>query len=182
MDVADVPLPGNTPAVRVPATTRCTVHVFTDCSVLSVTPEGVGLESGSTLRIADEDWPPAVLFDAGYAALILETFGVKASVDMRKSVWGHQLTFGLDLGTSTARERMRLQEEKIRCANRLEQAQKGEGADEPDFFDLLMMVPYMAVPPEQLDEMWEAKRKRQEEHVQEKSEAKVPEWRRRYAT
>ena len=175
MDVADVPLPGNTPDVRAPATTRCTVHVFTDFSALSVTPEGVGVGSGSTVYIADEDWPPAVLFDAGYAALVLKTFGVKASVDMVKSVWGHRLTFDLDLGTATERERMKQEEEKVR-------RKKSRPLEaEPDFFDLVLMVPYMGVPPEQLDDMWEAEEKKREEHVQEESEAKVEEWRMRCA-
>ena len=167
MGVADVPLPENAPDVRAPATTRCTVHVFEDSCVLAATPDRVFVESGSTLRIADEDWPPAVLFDAGYAALVLKTFGVKASVDMTKNVWGRRLTFDLELGTATERERMKQEEEKIRRKKSRPLEAK------PDFFDLVLMVPYMGVPPEQLDDMWEAKRKRQEEHVQEKSEAKT---------
>ena len=175
MDVADVPLPGNTPDVRAPATTRCTVHVFEDSCVLGATPDRVFVESGSTLRIADEDWPPAVLFDAGYAALVLKTFGVKASVDMMKSVWGRRLTFDLDLGTAMEGERMKQEEEKIR-------RKKSRPLEaEPDFFDLVLMVPYMGVSPEQLDGMWKAEEKKREERVQEESEAKVEEWRMRCA-
>ena len=175
MDVADVPLPGNTPDVRAPATMRCTVHVFEDSHVLGATPDAVIVESGSTLRVADEDWPPAVLFDAGYAALVLKTFGVKASVDMMKSVWGHRLTFDLELGTAAERERMKQEEEKVR-------RKKSRPLEaEPDFFDLVLMVPYMGVAPEQLDDMWEAERKKREEHVQQESEAKVEEWRMRCA-
>ena len=52
---------------------------------------------------------------------------------------------------------------------------------EPDFFDLVLMVPYMGVAPEQLDDMWEAERKKREGHVQQESEAKVDEWRMRCA-
>ena len=148
MDVADVPLPENAPDVRAPARTRCTVHVFGDSCVLGATPDAVVVESGSTLRIADEDWPPAVLFDAGYAALVLKTFGVKASVDKVKSVWGHRHTFDLEQGTATERERMKQEEEKIR-------RKKSRPLEaEPDFFDLVLMVPYMGVAPEQLDDMW----------------------------
>ena len=45
---------------------------FSDDPIFGVTPDEVIVKSGSTLRIADSDWPPAVLFDAGYAVAVLK--------------------------------------------------------------------------------------------------------------
>ena len=131
MDVADVPLPGNTSDVRAPATTRCTVHVFEDSCVLGATPDRVFVESGSTLRIADSDWPPAVLFDAGYAVAVLKRFGArtKASVDELKRIWGRKLTFDLELGTSIELQQMQMQmhaEEQRHIAALIEDGYSGQ--------------------------------------------------------
>ena len=67
MDVSDLPgpaiiLPSHTP-------TGCTLHVFEGETTIRVSP----------IRIANGDWPPAMLFDTAYAFVALGTLDIEGA-------------------------------------------------------------------------------------------------------
>ncbi|KZT63352.1 hypothetical protein DAEQUDRAFT_741966, partial [Daedalea quercina L-15889] len=127
MDVSDVPGPADMPT-HTPK--GCTLHVLKGSIVIGATPQAVIVESGSLVRIAGKDWPPAVLFDAVYASVVLKTFGVKTSVESMKEVWKDELSFGLSLGSLSERKR---------SATRYRT--RGDDGVELDGLDMLNLVP-----------------------------------------
>ncbi|TFK88389.1 hypothetical protein K466DRAFT_662336 [Polyporus arcularius HHB13444] len=184
---SDVPGPGNVLDTAV-APIRCTVHAFKRSIVLGVTEQRVIVESGSSVRTANANWPPPVLFDATYASLVLNTFGVRATVDAIKDVWQDELTLGVPLKTAIEHQRLKLEERRARQTRERAELADGRGErarvrnQELDDLDLLFLIPYVGVPPQRLREYWAEQRAERELDEQRQSEAKVSEWRDRCAT
>ncbi|KAH8093141.1 hypothetical protein BXZ70DRAFT_1079415 [Cristinia sonorae] len=140
---------------HMPPATSCTVHLFQGDSTLGGTSGRVSLELGSPVRIADTDWPPAVLFDAVCASIVLKSFGIKKAVEG----WPKQLTFGLTLGTPSEFQTAMMPEEKERNRARMQQQidernKRLHWNEGPDTLDLLHPVPYMAASPQYVCKVW----------------------------
>ena len=174
MDTSDIPVPSDIRHAEGhdPAPTRCTIHVFRGSPFIGVTSDGVVVKSGSPACIAKKDWPPAVLFDAVYASLVLNIYGEKQHVASIRKTWQHRLSFGLAPETPSERQRRMTNYRRAYYTARTAH----EDREEVDPLDLLFLVPFMAVPPQQLHERWEEARMQQEMATRREAEEKVCEW------
>ena len=65
-----------------PTEERCTAQIFWDLPDQLALGDS-RLHSGSPLRLSHSpDWPPAILFDAVYAGVVLHNFGTQELNDM----------------------------------------------------------------------------------------------------
>ena len=160
MEVSDVPDPANTP----PTPKRCTTHV-----IRGSTAFGTTLIHGNLVRIAAADWPPDVLFNSTYAALVLEIFGVKKAISEMLEAWKDELPFAQpnELETQKAAYDARRRRQKDEHDRR--------NVQEPDGLDMMSMTRYLASPLGIRGEM-AARRRQQEISEQREVEVKVTEW------
>ena len=137
--------------------------------MLGVTPEGIAVQSGSMVRIAEDNWPPDVLFHSTYAALVLEQFGVKKTISEMLEAWKDELPFAQpdELETQKAAYDARRRRQKDEHDMRKVQ--------EPDGLDMMSMIQYLASPLGIRGEM-AARRRQQEIAEQREVEVKVTEW------
>ena len=140
MDSSDA-VPGADPSERM-----YIIHPFVPLKSFNVAGSRLPLphsDSDSASSASVSDWPPDVLFEVVYGAVVLHEFGAAAARARVAEVW-EELYYprgGFDATTAemdVRRRRARVQRAKAR------------GPTKPDHFDLLMMVPYLAVPPEEL--------------------------------
>ncbi|KDR77129.1 hypothetical protein GALMADRAFT_1327451 [Galerina marginata CBS 339.88] len=106
--------------------------------------------SGVSLRISHTpDWPPAILFEAVYASTVLHHFGAQLLKDEVAATWKY--IFYLDGVMSQA------QAEHKEVVGRQARYDAYAG---PDNFDILLALPYILMPPDELQAMMrEAKEK-----------------------
>jgi len=161
-----------------PAEKRCTAHLFRPD-----VPSFLGSNTfplGHPLRISDSPkWPPAILFDTVYAGAVLHHFGTRTLKD-EVAAWkdifdpgGVMTTAGTDYKatadeTAAAVERTRTQA----------QDRKGryEARDGPDTFDMLMILPYILVPRDELKAMLREAKEKAEATEQRRVQEKVNTW------
>lgn len=143
-----------------PGEKRCTSHVFrTDASFRAFLSAGVSLSLSNTLQD-----PPAILFDAIYASTVLHHFGTQSLKDLVTTIWkdtfypgGVMTTTQADYKEVTAGQAAALENKQ---KHDQERDTRHEGRHEPDTYDMLMILPYCMIPPNELQEMLrEAKEK-----------------------
>lgn len=123
------------------------------------------LSSGSLLHILGDqnEWPPDIIFDLVYASAVLHHF----ATEQLKGEINH--TFkdifypgGVMTAAQVEHKAKHREHYKHHCASQ----------DAPDCFDMLMILPYVKVPPEQLRavfrEAQEKRAEREQKHVEEK--------------
>jgi hypothetical protein len=84
-----------------------------------------------------DEWPPDILFDAVYADRVPRRFPPK-TVSYQKII------------DQRAADTERRKEQSEERANRESRADKDRG----DYFDYLMMKPYIMIPPDELEAFW----------------------------
>ena len=129
----------------------------------------------SGLRLAmppdsDSRWPPQVLFDVVYGAAVLHEFGVPTTTARVGALW-EELYYPRGGFDATVAE--------MDCERRQARKERAEarGPPRPDGFDLLMMIPYLGVPEEELRAHFAEGERRAEEEERRGVEAKVNGWR-----
>ena len=137
--------------------------------MFGVTSGRVIVESSSLVRIAEADWPPDVLLNSAYAALVMEQFGVKKTINEMLEAWKDELPFAQpdELETQKAAYDARRRRQKDEHDMRKVQ--------EPDGLDMMSMIQYLASPLGIRGEM-AARRRQQEIAEQREVEVKVTEW------
>src|SRR5579863_8306326 len=157
-----------------PAEKRCTAHLFWD-DKLSLGRDSLPL--GSPLQISDSPlWPPAILFDAIYAATVLHHFGTQTLKDEVAASWKHAFDPGGVMTTAQVDYNAITDETAAAAERKLNRAQArkarhDEAHSGPDTFDMLMTLPYIMVPRDELHVLREAKEKaevREQRRVHEK--------------
>ena len=163
MDTPDVDL------TALPGEKRCTAHLFEPSK-----PYRLGTyPSGSPLRISDTPaWPPTILFDAVYASTVLHHFGTQTLKDVVTATWMD--TF-YPVGVTDQAHAEALTEERTQKHAQVRQARYDEARTVPDTFDMLLALPYILVPRNELQAtLREAKEKAgaaEQRRVQEKVDA-----------
>ena len=157
MDASDV-VPGVDPTENM-----CIIHLFEPLKSFDI--------AGKRLVMSDPDsWPPPALFDAAYGALVLREFGVQAARARVADIW-EELYYprgGFDATTAEMDHRRR----RARA-----QRAEARGPPKPDRFDLLMMIQYLAVPPDELRQHFADVERKVEEEERRGVEEKVNRWR-----
>jgi hypothetical protein len=134
-----------------PADTRCTAHLFEPDERSYLGDQSLPL--GSPLRISDDPmlWPPAILFDAVYAGAGLHHFGTQTLKDEVTGTWENifypsgVMTVALaDYQAMTSAERAQKAQDRRALY---------EARSRPDAFDMLMTLPYIMVPENELQAM-----------------------------
>ncbi|KAF8959530.1 hypothetical protein BDZ97DRAFT_1390100 [Flammula alnicola] len=158
-----------------PAEKRFTVHLFQpDKPHLLGYPN---VSSGCPAEIPDTPAsPPAILFDAIYAGAVLHHFGTKRLTDKVAVTWKDIFYRGGVMTVADAHYKAIIDERATSVKRTQQQEQECHARYEahciPDTFDMLMTLPYIMVPPNELQAMLrEAKEKAEaveQSHVQEK--------------
>jgi hypothetical protein len=147
------------------------------------------LPSGTPLQVSanTSDWPPAILFDAVYASTVLHHFGAQTLKDKLAATWQDTYPNGImnqaqvdhqaiTNAQAATKERAQTQEEAHRACQEAHYEAHHEAHHEactcPDTFDMLLALPYILVPRNELQAVLrEAKEKAavtEQRHVQEK--------------
>ena len=131
-------------------TERCSAHLFSHNPLFLGDPR---LQSGTPLRIADNEWPPDILFDAVYAKTVMHHFATQKLYDVLED-WkdmfypgGVKTSAQADLDVINADKTARDEAKRTRALEREERRQR-RGA--VDISELHMVVPYMLFPPDQV--------------------------------
>ncbi|KAN0092517.1 hypothetical protein V8E55_003301 [Tylopilus felleus] len=176
-----------------PTEKRCIAHLF-DPDL----PESFGdtaFHSGSQVRMPNtaDKWPPNILFDAVYANAVLRHFAPQTMQDILKR-WkpafyprgitsaaqaSHKVIID-ERATTTERRDEQNQAREQRAARRANRTSRADD-DCIDYFDCLMMLPYILVPPEKQEEVWRKALEKSAEREQSRVEDKVVGWAREVA-
>ena len=159
---------------------RYTAHLF-----LPEDPRSLGapdrVRSGSSLRVPDttDNWPPDILFDVVYAGAVLEHFSTPTLVDELTGSWKDTFYPG-GVTTATQADYKAITDERAAAGERKEkQAQERHG---PDVLDMLMILPYVKVPRNQLEAVHSEARKKTEAMERKRVQEKVDTWAKQVAS
>jgi len=163
-------------ATAPPAEKRCTAHFFR-----SGLPEEKLLPPGGEthpfshpLRISDSPkWPPAILFDAVYAGAVLHHFGTQTLKDEVATTWKDTFHSG-GVMTATDADYKAITDKRAAAAER--RTARYEARDGPDTFDMLLTLPYILVPRNELEAMLREKKEKAEATEQRRVQEKVDTW------
>lgn len=155
---------------------RCTSHLF-----LHGEPVPEALFSGSPLRISDTpEYPPATLFDAVYAGAVLHHFGTQTLKDEVIGTWKDTFDPGGAMTAANVEQaemndgRAVTKEKKHRRDQ--DRATRREARNVPDTFDMLMALPYIMVPKNELQAMLKEAEEKAEAAEQERVRDKFIAW------
>lgn len=160
---------------------RYSAHVFSDQDdgwILGA-PE---IPYGHPLRISDHSsWPPNILFDTVYASALVNHFGSDELANETHLKWTDVVYPGgikhRGLAELANLTQQRVEAEITRTTQRDQRVERRKQREEQlDGLDILLCVPFMAVPPDQLEQTVKALEERAEVKVQEHSRSKVMEW------
>ena len=166
-----------------PAEKRCTAHLFEPDKRYYLGRET--LPPGPPLRISDNplSWPPAVLFDAVYAGAVLEHFGTETLKDEVARTWNNIFYPGGVVTAVHADHKATLDKRAASAAktqkdnqNRTARREARSGPSGPDTFDMLMTLPYIMVPPNELQAMLREAEEKAEAMEQRRVHEKVDTW------
>ncbi|KAF8880335.1 hypothetical protein CPB84DRAFT_1687646 [Gymnopilus junonius] len=162
-----------------PGENRFTAHLFEPCELSLL----VGRRPGSPIRVSDhKNWPPAILFDAVYATTILYHFGttrVRVMIDktwknifyedgiMNRSQVEHK-----ELIDAQVQDKQKTERQAQERNARLEHHERSNTSP----FDLLMALPYILVPQDELRATFREAREKAEKEKQERLKEKVEAW------
>ncbi|KAN0097128.1 hypothetical protein V8E55_001574 [Tylopilus felleus] len=163
-----------------PTEKRCIAHLF-DPDL----PESFGdpaFHSGSQVRMPNtaDKWPPNILFDAVYAKHILKQW--KATFYPQGITSGVQANNQaiIDERATAAKRNEQNQVREQRAAGRANRTRRA-GDDPEDYFDCLMMLPYIMVPPEKQKAIWRKAGEKRAERERSRVDDKVVGWAREVA-
>ncbi|KAJ2917894.1 hypothetical protein MD484_g2508, partial [Candolleomyces efflorescens] len=153
--------------VAPPAELRYTAHLFTPA-----TPHYMGWPGSTSLRVSNEgEWPPAILFDAVYAGAVLHHFGAQELNEEISTTWNDAF---YPAGVPTPDEKAATSQ---RARDRAEEHAARSGARRaPDTFDTLMAMPYILVPPSEVEAAMREARENAEAIEQKRVQEKVTSW------
>ena len=147
-----------------PAEKACTAHLFQPDDRLSLGDRTLPL--GSLLRISNTpEWPPTILFDAVYAGAVLHHFGTQTLKDEVTVTWKDIYRVIVD-EKSAAAKKVQKQEREARYQARAS----------PDAFDMLMVLPYIKVPQDDLEAAFREAEEKAEATEQRRVREKVDAW------
>jgi hypothetical protein len=164
-----------------PTEKRCTAHAFKLGDPFLLGRET--LSSGSPLRISDtSEWPPAILFDAVYAGAVHHHFGTQTLKDEVAATWKD--TYPGGVMTAAHADYKAITEERAAATERTQnQAQdrkaRSKARSGPDTFDMLMTLPYIMVPRNELQAMLREAKEKAEATEQRRVQEKVDTWMKR---
>jgi len=166
---------------------RYTVHLFSPDDKRSL-GEPTEVRSGSSLRVPDttNNWPPDILFDTVYASAVIEHFSTRTLVDELNESWKDALYPG-GVVTAAQADYKAITDERAATGERKEKrAQerdaRREARNRPDVFDMLMIMPYIKVPRDQLEAVYSEARKKKEAKEQGRVQEKVDTWAKQVAS
>ncbi|PPQ85754.1 hypothetical protein CVT25_003071 [Psilocybe cyanescens] len=161
---------------------RCTAHLFEPTLPNFLGPNAI--PSGTALRVSDTpDWPPAILFDAVYASTVLHHFGTQALKRQVTETWN--TTFYPDGVTNQAHAKKKARDdlkdataEKVhqRAVARQARFETRAGRAVPDTFDMLLALPYILVPPDELQATLREAKEKAATAEQRRVKEKVDSW------
>ena len=164
---------------------RCTAHLFSPDERLALGNPMLPL--GSPLHISDTaEWPPAILFDAVYADAVIRKFGTQTLKDEISETWknifypGGVMTVGQadykalidERATAAERSQNQAQERKARY-----EARRG-----PDNLDMLMILPYIMVPRNEVRKVYREAEEKAEAAERSRVQEKVDTWMKQVTT
>jgi hypothetical protein len=130
-----------------PEEKRYTSHVFrSDFSLYAIQ----SFRPNYSISSAQGNFPPAILFDAVYAAAVLRHFGTQVLRDAVTAAWQDtgKVRSAADANLLAMTEQRAAHEEMIQA--QAKERGSRHAAHNPDVFDMLMMIPYVLVPPDEL--------------------------------
>ena len=141
--------------------------------------------SGPQLRVPNKtnEWPPDILFDIVYASAVLCQFSTPTLKDVLSKSWDDSFPGGV----MAAAQYKEITDERAAARERKEkQAQERRARHEahrgPDVFDMLMILPYVKVPRDQLEAVYSEARKKAEAMEHRRVEEKVNTWAKQVAS
>ena len=162
-----------------PAEKRYTTHLFQPDERYALGDSALPL--GSPLRISDTpEWPTPILFDAVYASAVLHHFGTQTLKDEVATTWKDifypgSVTTATHAGYQVILDKKSTAEQKVQ-----QQAQEREARYQaptvPDAFDMLMTLPYIRMPREELKAVFKEAEEKAEAMEQRRVREKVDSW------
>ncbi|KAF8889519.1 hypothetical protein CPB84DRAFT_1837553 [Gymnopilus junonius] len=140
-----------------PEEKRCTAQLFEPSDPLSLFFGGAP-PSGIPIRLSDTpDWPPASLFDAVYATAVLRHFGAQELKIKVTTTWNDTFCPDGVMNQAHAEKKARNDSETANLDKAQQQSLARQarlkaraGRAVPDTLDMLMVLPYILVPPNEL--------------------------------
>ena len=162
-----------------PTERRYTAHTFRfgDTLALGGTrpathPSSVVLRSSNT-----HEWPPAILLDTIYATAVLHHFGTQTLEDYVAGTWNDTFDPGGVMATADADYKV-ITDKRAAAERTQNQAQDHQTRynARPDAVDMLMALPYIGVPRDQLKATIRDAQERAEAMEQRRVREKVDSW------
>ncbi|KAM5542414.1 hypothetical protein V8D89_003873 [Ganoderma adspersum] len=163
MDSTDAVPPSADPSERM-----YVVHPFLPLESFKIAGSRLAMPSPSSN--SRSNWPPQVLFEVVYGATVLHEFGVPDVHARVAAIWD-ELYYPRGGFDATA-AKMCVQRRRARVRRNV-----ARGPPRPDGFDLLMLIPYLGVPEDELREYFAEGARRAEEEKRKGAEEKVNGWR-----
>jgi hypothetical protein len=172
MDTSDVD------STAPPAEPRCTAHLFRPDTPSFFRIRGREiLPSGSPLQISDDPkWPPGILFDAVYAGAVLHHFGTQTLKDEVAATWKDTFYPGGVITAADADYKVTT-DERAAAAKRSRNQARYEARGGPDTLDMLIALPYILIPPNELQAVRREAKEKAEANEQRRVQEKVNTWR-----
>ena len=149
-----------------PTEKACTAHLFLLGHAERAFLGDRTLPLGSPLRISNTpEWPPTILFDAVYAGAVLHHFGTQTLKDEVTVTWKDIYRVIVD-EKSAAAKKVQKQEREARY----------QAPTVPDAFDMLMTLPYIRMPREELKAVFKEAEEKAEAMEQRRVREKVDSW------
>ncbi|KAK2462865.1 hypothetical protein APHAL10511_005063 [Amanita phalloides] len=163
-----------------PTEKRCTTHLFDLSEALPPF-----LTSGDPLRISNttNQWPPDIIFDGVYAGVVLKHFAPQELKNLITRNWGD--TFYPKGVTAVAKATDEAIKGKCDMDDKTEkQAEEctykkcndKHNRQELDYTDMVMMMPYILVPPDELKDVFREAEEERAEMEQKHVDEKVMAW------
>jgi hypothetical protein len=161
---------------------RCSAHLFfPDTRFLGDSR----LQSGAPLRIAETEWPPDILFDTVYASAVTYHFATEELRDVLED-WkdtfytgGVKTSAQAELNVITADKAAREERRHTRALERRERYERRRGVD---ISDMLLIVPYMLFPPDEVMASFRKAKERAEAAEQQRVRENVDAWMKQVAS
>ena len=149
-----------------PTEKACTAHLFLLGHAERAFLGDETLPLGSPLRVSNTpEWPPTILFDAVYAGAVLHHFGTQTLKDEVTVTWKDIYRVIVD-EKSAAAKKVQKQEREARY----------QAHAFPDAFDMLMFLPYIKVPTNDLEAAFMEAEEKAEAMEQRRAREKVDAW------
>lgn len=139
-----------------------------------------GRPSGTPIRLSDTpDWPPALLFDITYAYAVVHHFGTQSLTDIISSTWDN--VFYPDGIMNKAAAEYKFMMDQRASEHAKSDMRNGQCDDRayhrhPDTMDMLLFLPYILLPPNDIRSYFRHAEERAEEAERVRVQEKVQTW------